>query len=111
MYQLDDKFLEDLGLGGLPDDQKQALLQQFMETLELRVGMKLSEGLSDDQLKEFELLTPIEGDTPEVEQQKQAAAMQWLQTNRPNYKDVVMLELESLKQEIGESKDQILSAA
>jgi hypothetical protein len=111
MYQLDDQFLQDLGLGALPEDQKQALLQQFMETLELRVGIKLSEGLSEQQLKDFELLTPAEGDTPELEQQKQVAAMQWLQSNRPQYKDVVMGELEALKQEIIAGRDQILGAA
>ena len=53
MFQLDDKFLEDVGLGGLPDDQKKLFLDHFREQLELRVGTQLSEGLSEAQLSEF----------------------------------------------------------
>ena len=54
MFQLDDKFLADIGLNDLPDEQKQAFLQHIYEELELRVGTRLSDGLSDQQLEEFE---------------------------------------------------------
>ena len=54
MFQLDDKFLEEVGLGSLPDDQKKLFLDHFREQLELRVGLQLSEGLSEMQLAEFE---------------------------------------------------------
>lgn len=54
MFQLDDNFLASVGLGGLPDDQKQAFLQHVYQELELRVGTKLSNGMSDAQLAEFE---------------------------------------------------------
>ena len=54
MFQLDDQFLQDVGLGDLPDDQKQAFLAHFREQLEMRVGTSLSDGLSDAQLAEFE---------------------------------------------------------
>ena len=50
MFQLDDNFLEEVGLGSLPDDQKGLFLNHFREQLELRVGLQLSEGLSDMQL-------------------------------------------------------------
>ena len=53
MFQLDDKFLQDVGLGDLPEDQKAAFLQHIYEELELRVGTKLSEGLNEQQLGEF----------------------------------------------------------
>src|ERR1700744_3574683 len=54
MFQLDDKFLADIGLSDMPEDQKQAFLQHIYEELELRVGTRLSDGLSDQQLEEFE---------------------------------------------------------
>ena len=53
MFQLDDKFLQDLGLDTLPEEQKQAFLQHIYSELELRVGERLSEGMSDAQLDEF----------------------------------------------------------
>ena len=55
MFQLDDKFLEEVGLGSLPADQKQAFLAHLREQLELRVGTQLSEGLSDAPLKNIKL--------------------------------------------------------
>ena len=50
MFQLDNNFLQEVGLGGLPADQKKLFLGHFREQLELRVGTQLSEGLSDAQL-------------------------------------------------------------
>lgn len=54
MFQLDDKFLADVGLNDLPDSEKPAFLQHIYDELELRVGTQLSDGMSDDQLQEFE---------------------------------------------------------
>lgn len=101
MFQFDDKFLQDLGLGAMPDDQKQAFLQHLYEELELRVGTRLSQGMSDEQLGDFEKL---------IDADDQAGALKWLETNRPNYKDVVAEELEKLKNEVAANKDKILGA-
>jgi len=54
MFQLDEKFLNDLGLADMPADQKKAFLDHIYDELELRVGTKLSDGLTDAQLSEFE---------------------------------------------------------
>jgi hypothetical protein len=99
MFNLDDDFLQSLGLGSLPDDQKQAFLQHLYEELELRVGTRLSEGMSDDQLAEFEKL---------IDTNNEEGALKWLEANRPNYKDVVAEELEKLKQEVTNNRDKIL---
>jgi len=40
----------------MPDDHKQAFLEHLYEELELRVGTRLSEGMTDAQLAEFEKL-------------------------------------------------------
>ncbi len=139
MFQLDDNFLKDLGLDALPEEQKTAFLQHIYEELELRVGTRLAEGLSDVQLTEFESL--IERDADKVQQwlvqnvpdyqqrddfqalQKQAetqatdllavaseyAATKWLEINRPDYRDVVAAVLDELKGEITSNRDNILS--
>ena len=54
MFRLDDQFLKDIGLDGLPEEQKKPFLQHIYSELELRVGTRLSDGLSDTQLEEFE---------------------------------------------------------
>jgi hypothetical protein len=102
MFQLDDNFLQSVGLGSMPDDQKKAFLEHLYEELELRVGTRLSEGMSDDQLAEFEKL---------IDSNDEAGALKWLETNRPDYKQVVAEELEKLKQEVIANKDKLLGEA
>ncbi len=139
MFQLDDKFLADIGLNDLPDDQKQAFLQHIYEELELRVGTRLSDGLSDQQLEEFEkiidrdqavidtwLAAHVQDYTnDEVFKRMQQAlnldpadptlkaeyvATKWLEVNRPDYRDVVKVVLDELKGEITANRDAILGA-
>ena len=50
MFQLDDKFLADIGLDSMPEDQKKPFIQHIYNELELRVGTRLSEGMSEAQL-------------------------------------------------------------
>jgi hypothetical protein len=102
MFKLDENFLKEIGLGELPNEQKSLMLRDIYETLELRVGMKLSEQMTDAQLDEFEGL---------IDKKDDALALKWLETNFPNYKDVVSGELIKLKDEIKASAPQILSIA
>lgn len=137
MFQLDDNFLEELGLGALPEEQRKAFLEHVYSQLELRVGTRLSEGLSEAQLSEFEsfvdrdsekVQTWVSTNTPDYQndtayqQIRQAAgpevdeaiilaeyaSLKWLGLNRPDYRQVVKQVLEELKQEIIGSRDAIL---
>lgn len=100
MFNLDDKFLEELGLGSLPADEKKKMLDHIYETLEMRVGMQLASGMTDAQLDEFEAF---------INKQDEEGALKWLETNFPGYKQVVADELEKLKAEIKASAPQILA--
>ncbi len=101
MFKLDDNLLKELGLGSLPPEEKNRMLGQIYETLELRVGMKLAEQMTNEQLDEFEGY---------IDRQDEAGALKWLETNFPNYKDVVAQELEALKTEVKASAPHILAA-
>lgn len=100
--QINDDLLQQLGLGSLPQDEKTKLLRQIYDTLEMRVGMKLAEQMSDAQLDEFEQF---------VNTNDEQGAFRWLETNFPNYKEVVASEFEALKSEIAGVAPQILAAA
>ncbi len=102
MFKLDDNFLKDLGLGELPTEDKNKMLAHIYETLEMRVGMKLAEQMSDEQLDEFEAY---------VNKDDQEGALKWLETNFPDYKKVVAGELETLKAEIKSNADKIIAAS
>ncbi len=105
MLKLDNNLLAELGLGSLPEDQKKAMLQHIYETLELRVGTQLANQMTDKQLEEFERFIDAGGD------QNQAQALQWLETNLPNYKQVVNEVFEALKVEIKGMAPQIVASA
>ena len=100
MFQIDDKFLESLGLGGLPQDDKEKMKNHIYETLEMRVGMTLASQMSEAQLDEFENL---------MNQNDEAGALRWLETNFPNYRQVVASELEKLKAEVKAAAPQIIA--
>ena len=63
MFKLDNAFLTNLGLGSLPVDEKNKLLQAIYERLEMNVGMRLAEKMSDQQLNEFESFIDKNDDT------------------------------------------------
>lgn len=137
MFQLDDKFLEEVGLAGMSEDQKKPFLQHIYDELELRVGTRLSEGMSDGQLEEFESIIDRKDDViaawltehvPDYYNDKafgriqqatgldvndaglraEYTATKWLEVNRPDYRDVVAAVLAELKKEISGNKDSIL---
>ncbi|MBI2285201.1 hypothetical protein HYU82_00010 [Candidatus Saccharibacteria bacterium] len=101
MFQLDDNLLKELGLGELPAAEKNKMLAHIYETLELRVGMRLAEQMSDQQLDEFEGF---------IDRNDEPGALKWLESNFPDYKKVVADELEKLKNEIKGQAPQILEA-
>jgi len=75
MFQLDDKFLADIGLDTMPEEQKKPFLQHTYDQLEYKVGIRLSEGMTDAQLEEFEGIIDRK---PEV-------VGPWLTAHAPNY--------------------------
>jgi hypothetical protein len=137
MFQLDEKFLQDIGLNDLPEAQKKPFLQHIYDELELRVGTKLSDGMSDEQLEEFEsiidhkddvILNWLAKNAPEYHNDSvfiklqeatnidvndpslraEYAATKWLEINRPDYRQVVSQVLEDLKKEVIANRDVLL---
>lgn len=102
MFKLDDNLLIELGLGTLPPVEKNRMLSHIYETLEMRVGMKLAQKMTNEQLDEFEAF---------IDRSDEAGALKWLESNFPDYKQVVANELETLKQEIRTAAPQIVAAS
>ncbi len=137
MFQLDDKFLTDVGMNELPEEQKKAFLQHIYDELELRVGTKLSDGMSDAQLEEFESIIDRKDeavmawlaqyapnyytdeafgriqqatglDPNDPSLRAEYAATKWLEVNRPDYREVVASVLDEIKGEIVSNRDKLL---
>lgn len=137
MIKFDEKFLEEAGLSGMPEGQKQEFLQHIQEQLELRVGEKMSENMSIDQMEEFDgimrndrgimakVLRDFGGDYRQdplylkvLERHKneevtleligEYLSIKWIQTYRPNYSEVADKVAEELKEEIMAGRERIL---
>jgi len=137
MFQLDNNFLEEIGLGGMSPEQKEAFKSHMQDELETRVGARMSEGLTSDQVAEFERI--IDGDTATIqavldsvadykndeiyrllvnragfqegsaELDAEFASVKWLTKNRPDYQQIVSQVSSELRDEIISNKDQILN--
>jgi hypothetical protein len=102
MLKIDNSLLQDVGLAALPDAEKNSFLKHIYETLEMRVGIRLADQMTNQQLDEFEQYFEAKDD---------AGAFKWLETNFPNYKDIVQEEFDKLKAEVAQTAPQILAAS
>ncbi len=84
----DEKFLQEMGLSAMPEDEKQKFLDYIQEELEVRIGERISRGLTETQLNEFDLIADP------------AEAAKWLETNRPDYRVIVTRTIDEMKAEI-----------
>jgi len=100
--KLDNDLIKELGLDALPEQEKQLLLRQIYEKLEMNVGVRLADQMSNEQLDEFEKFVDANDDK---------GAFSWLESNFPNYKGVVNDEFEKLKAEIKQFAPQMLAVA
>jgi hypothetical protein len=102
MIKIDNTLLQEVGLGNLPDAEKNAFLKHIYETLEMNVGVRLADQMSNEQLDEFEKYFEAKDD---------AGAFKWLETNFPNYKEIVQEEFDKLKAQVAQQAPQILAAS
>ena len=94
--EFNDNFLQEMGLSEMPDDQKQRFLDYVQEELEVRIGERISEGLSEVQLNQFDLITD------------QAEATKWLEANRPDYRNIVASTIAEMKDDIRANRDRLI---
>ena len=96
--EFDDKFLQEMGLQAMPEDQKQKFLDYVQEELEVRIGERISKGLTQTQLNEFDMITDP------------AEAASWLEKNRPDYREIVNRTVEEMKEEIRVNRAKLVGA-
>lgn len=94
--QFDEKFLQEMGLSAMPEDQKQKFLDYVQEELEVRIGERISRGLTEEQLNEFDMITDP------------AEAAKWLEKNRPDYREIVNRTIEEMKAEIRANRNKLV---
>ena len=94
--KFDDEFLASVGLKQMPESQKEGFLKYVREEVEVRVGEKVCEGLSEDEISELEACADGE------------ETLIWLEKNRPNFREVIDEVVESVKTAIVKNAERIL---
>jgi len=94
--EFDEKFLQEMGLSAMPEEEKQKFLDYLQEELEVRIGERISKGLTEVQLNEFDMITD------------QAEATKWLEKNRPDYREIVNRTIEEMKAEIRANRNKLI---
>lgn len=94
--QFDEQFLAEMGLSSMPTEQKQKFLDYVQEELAVRIGERISKGLTEVQLNEFDMITD------------QAEAARWLEKNRPDYREIVNRTIEEMKSEIRANRAKLI---
>ncbi|MBP5675162.1 hypothetical protein J6W91_02415 [Candidatus Saccharibacteria bacterium] len=139
MIKLDAKFLDEVGLSSMPEDRKADFFSQTQVEHENRVGERMSEGMTVDQLREFDgimnndrntmirVLSQIGDYRKDALYQKllqrhgvaegnleilgEYLSVKWIQINRPDYAKITSSVADELKAEIIEARPQILGVA
>ena len=96
--EFDEKFLQEMGLSAMPEQEKQAFLDYVQEELEVRIGERISRGLTEVQLNEFDMITDP------------AEAAKWLEKNRPDYREIVTRTINEMKEEIRANRNKLVGA-
>ncbi len=94
--EFDEKFLREVGLSVMGEEEKQAFLDYAQEELEVRIGEEIAEGMTEEKMREFE------GAKTDEE------AKRWLEENKPNYREIVQKTIDELKAEIARNREKIL---
>lgn len=96
--EFNEQFLQEMGLSAMPEEEKRRFLDYIQEELEVRIGERISRGLTDEQLRQFDLITD------------QVEATEWLEKNRPDYREIVTSTIEEMKEEIRANRAKLIGA-
>jgi hypothetical protein len=91
MVPIDNNFLEELGLGSVPQEEKDKMVAHIQLTLQDRIGAVMETKLNESQLDEFDNILS----SGDIE-----ATKAWLGTNLSDYDQIVQEEIRKIKEEI-----------
>ncbi len=95
-----EEIISELGLQSLPADVQDKMVDTIYQTFNMRVGMALSDKLSDEQLNMFN----------ELSQKGDDELSNWIEQNIPDYANVVADEMQAVLAEIKQSAQNMTQA-
>lgn len=100
--QFDEQFFNEVGLGDATDEERVVFIEKLTDLALSRIGLKLSEALSEEQLTRFDELTEKEGDD---------AAFAYVREVYPKVDEMMASEIEAVKQQFRDDMEAVKSEA
>lgn len=94
--EFNEDFLQEMGLSAMPPGEKTKFLDYIQRELEIRIGERISKGLTEYQLAEFDAIT------------EPSEAAKWLEKNRPDYREIVDRTVKEMKDEIRANRNKLV---
>lgn len=98
--QVDDQFLEAMGLSGLQGEAKEKALNDILYTININVGNRVADILTDEQLEDFERLSRPGADPEKL--------VLWLRHAIPDYQQMVEEEIKKLRDDTLSLVDKVM---
>lgn len=135
MFQINESFLEGLGVENMDANEKKNFLEYVQDQVETRIGEKVTAGMSAEQedylakltdgdeavVKEVMMKYPHYADDEAFTAIKKSmgdseagavaeyALVKWLEENKADYQEIVKRTIDEVRREIYENREQILS--
>jgi hypothetical protein len=55
MFELDERFFDEIGVNRMPEKEREEFKKHIQDEVEVRVGERISDGISAEKLDEFEM--------------------------------------------------------
>lgn len=136
MFELDDRFFDEIGLNQMPEAEKASFKEHIQEEIQVRIGERIADGMTVEKMQEFEnIIDNIPGyvaewlakNSPNHTEDEifkalkaqasgagedqilsEYAAMKWLSVNRPDFTQIIATVVDEMKNELRSNTDRIL---
>ena len=136
MFELDDRFFDEIGLTQMPEAEKDSFKGHIQEEIQVRIGERIADGMTVEKMQEFEniidnipgyvaewlakhspnytednIFTALKAQFPDAREEQilsEYAAMKWLSTNRPDFTQIIATVVDEMKRELRSNTDRIL---
>ena len=95
--KFDETFLQEMGLTAMPVAEKHEFLSYVKDELEVRIGERISDKLSEAELAEFDAI------------EDRAVATKWLEGHCPDYRAIVEQTIDEIKSEILANRNKLVA--
>ncbi|NCU43954.1 hypothetical protein EOL71_03250 [Candidatus Saccharibacteria bacterium] len=137
MFELDDRFFDEIGLNQMPEAEKASFKEHIQEEIQVRIGERIADGMTVEKMQEFEqiidnipgyvqdwltknspnyladkIYQALKSQNPDMSDSQvlsEYASMQWLNINRPDFTQIIATVFDEMKKELRANAGKLLN--